>query len=170
MNEIVEGKLKRSTWFQKLHYNNDDGSITALGKLGIYISRAVLIMGLAILASFIPGFGVFSSLVGSTVCALISFVLPASFHLKLLGPTLNFWQKSLDILIVFFGLLFAAYSTYNTIVGVSVWRKLRVQKKANLQGIGEVDRNRWEDGCVQKSWNWTLKVDMQRLPKLFLRS
>ncbi|GLT96293.1 hypothetical protein SLE2022_139280 [Rubroshorea leprosula] len=120
MNEIVEGKLKRCAWFRKPYHNNDDGSITALGKLGIYISRAVLIMGLAILASFIPGFGVFSSLVGSTVCALISFVLPASFHLKLLGPSLNFWQKSLDILIVFFGLLFGAYSTYNTIVGVSV--------------------------------------------------
>lgn len=118
VNEILEGKLKKNTWFQKLHNNDVESSVTRLGKIGTYISRAVLVTGLAVLASYVPGFGVFASLVGSTVCALISFVLPASFHLMLLGSSLSLWQKALDFLILLGGLLFAAYGTYNTIVGV----------------------------------------------------
>ncbi|XVF76016.1 hypothetical protein PTKIN_Ptkin13bG0233800 [Pterospermum kingtungense] len=118
VNEILEGKLKKNTWFQKLHNNDAESSVTRLGKFGIYISRAVLVTVLAVFASYVPGFGVFASLVGSTVCALISFVLPASFHLTLLGSSLNFWQKALDFLILLGGLLFAAYGTYNTIVGI----------------------------------------------------
>lgn len=120
INEIIEGKLRRSTWFEKLHFNNNESSVSILGKLGIYISRAFVISVLAILASFVPGFTAFASLVGSTFCALISFVLPATFHLILLGPSLHLWRKSLDILLVLTGLLFGAYGTYNTIVGVSV--------------------------------------------------
>ncbi|WRX25215.1 Amino acid transporter [Theobroma cacao] len=118
VNEILEGKLKKNLWLQKLHDNDAESSLTRLGKFGICISRAVLVIGLAVLASFVPGFGVFASLVGSTVCALISFVLPASFHLTLLGSSLSFWQKALDFCILLCGLLLAAYGTYNTIVGV----------------------------------------------------
>ncbi|XP_039042244.1 amino acid transporter ANT1-like isoform X2 [Hibiscus syriacus] len=103
---------------QKFHNNDSESSITRLGKFGVCIGRAVLVIGLAVLASFVPGFGVLVSLVGSTVCALISFVLPASFHLTLLGSSLSFWQKSLDVFIVLCGLLFAVYGTYTTIGGV----------------------------------------------------
>ncbi|OMO51890.1 Amino acid transporter, transmembrane [Corchorus capsularis] len=118
VNEILEGKLKKNTWFKKLHNNDSDSSITRFGKFGICTSRAVLVIVLAVLASFVPGFGVFASFVGSTVCALISFVLPASFHLILLGSSLSFWRKALDFCILLCGLVFAAYGTYNTIVGV----------------------------------------------------
>ncbi|XP_021886898.1 amino acid transporter ANT1 [Carica papaya] len=120
IHEIVEGKLKNSMWFQKLYYNEDghDDMMTKFGKFGIIFSRAVIVMMLAGLASFVPGFGMFASLVGSTVCALISFVLPASFHLKLMGRSLNIWQRVLDVFILSCGLLFAAYGTYNTMVGV----------------------------------------------------
>lgn len=117
VNEILEGKLKKIMWFQKLNNNDAENSITGLGKLGTYTSRAVLIIGLAVLASYVPGFGIFASLVGSTVCALISFVLPASFHLTLLGSSLSLWQKALDCCILLCGLIFAAYGTYNTIIG-----------------------------------------------------
>lgn len=118
INEIIEGKLKRNKWFQKPHHNSDDCSTTKIGTFGIYISRAILVMVLAVLASCVPTFGVFASLVGSTVCALISFVLPSIFHLKLLGSSLHFWQRALDVLILSCGVLFAAYGTYNTIAGV----------------------------------------------------
>ncbi|MBA0581332.1 hypothetical protein Gorai_023513 [Gossypium raimondii] len=107
-----------ATAVQKLNNNDAENSITGLGKLGTYTSRAVLIIGLAVLASYVPGFGIFASLVGSTVCALISFVLPASFHLTLLGSSLSLWQKALDCCILLCGLIFAAYGTYNTIVGI----------------------------------------------------
>ncbi|XP_004303399.1 PREDICTED: proton-coupled amino acid transporter 3 [Fragaria vesca subsp. vesca] len=105
INEIIEGNITKD-------------SSTRLGKLGIYMSRAMVVMVLAIFASCVPGFAVFASLVGSTVCALISFVLPATFHLKLFGSSLQFWQKALDFFILLCGLLFAVYGTYNAIVGV----------------------------------------------------
>lgn len=115
IHEIVEGKLKNS--FQKIYCNDGEGS-TRAGKFGIYMSRAILIVSLAVLASFVPGFGVFALLVGSTVCALISFVLPTAFHLQLLGSSLHFWQRALDYFFLIGGLLFAVYGTYNTVMGV----------------------------------------------------
>ncbi|KAF5750622.1 aromatic and neutral transporter 1 family protein [Tripterygium wilfordii] len=117
VNEIVEDKLKKVHWFQKLHYN-DNIALTRLAKVGIYLSRAILVVLLATLASCVPGFGIFASLVGSTVCALLSFVLPSAFHLKLLGPSLHPLQKTLDFCILFGGLLFAVYGTYSTVIGV----------------------------------------------------
>ena len=50
VNEFLEGKLKKTIWFQELHNNDAESSITRLGKFGIYIGRAVLVIGLAILA------------------------------------------------------------------------------------------------------------------------
>ncbi|XP_065857128.1 amino acid transporter ANT1 [Euphorbia lathyris] len=117
VHEIVESKLENIGWHQKLYYNECRSS-TKVGMIRKYVSRAILIVILAVLASFVPGFGEFASFVGSTLCALISFVLPASFHLILLGPSLNFWQKGLDYFFLVCGLLFAIYGTYNTIVGV----------------------------------------------------
>ncbi|KAH9737797.1 Amino acid transporter ANT1 [Citrus sinensis] len=119
VHEIIEGSLKKSSFFQThpcISYDNN--STTRLGKFMIYISRAILVVALAAIASFIPGFGAFTSLVGSTLCALISFVLPALYHLILLGSSLNFWQRSLDVCILLCGLLFAVNGTYNSIVGV----------------------------------------------------
>lgn len=118
INEIIEGRLKKSRWFRKANHYGGDCSTTRIGKCGVYVSRAVVVMGLAVLASFVPAFGVFASLIGSTVCALISFVLPATFHLKLLGSSLHFWQRALDVFILSCGMLFAAYGTYNAVVGV----------------------------------------------------
>lgn len=117
INEIVEGKLKQSHWFEKIE-DNDNIFSGKRGKVATYISRAIIVLGLAILASFVPGFGVFASLVGSTICALISFVLPAIFHLMLMGSSLSLSQKVLDSFILICGLLFAAYGTYNSLVGI----------------------------------------------------
>lgn len=119
IHEIVEGNLKENWWFRKLSQIDDDNNSTTIsGKFGIYISRAVVVVGLAVLASEIPGFGIFVSLVGSTVCALISFVLPATFHLLLLGSSLCFWQRALDFCVLVCGLLFAAYGAYMAVIGV----------------------------------------------------
>lgn len=117
INEIVERNLGKGKWFRKLHHNSEY-STTRIGKYAMYMTRAILVVVLAVLASYVPGFGVFVSLVGSTVCALISFVLPATFHLVLFGSSLHFWQRALDICILSCGLLFAAYGTYNSVVGV----------------------------------------------------
>lgn len=116
VHEIIEVNLKENRWFQKYCYNGD-GCLTRAGKLGLYIIRAVVVILLAVVASYVPAFGVFTSLVGSTVCALISFVLPTIFHLKISGSSLPVWQKSLDVCILSCGFLFACYGTYNTIFG-----------------------------------------------------
>lgn len=117
INEIVEGNLCKSTWFQKFQHNSDC-STRRIKKCAVYMSRATLVVCLAVLASCVPGFGVFASLVGSTLCALISFVLPATFHLILFGSSLHFWQGALDFLILSCGLIFAAYGTCKTVLGV----------------------------------------------------
>ncbi|XP_050382559.1 amino acid transporter ANT1 [Argentina anserina] len=105
INEIIEGNITKD-------------SSTRMGKFGVFMSRAIVVMVLAIAASCVPGFAVFASLVGSTVCALISFVLPAIFHLQLFGSSLQFWQKTLDFFILLCGVLFAVYGAYNAIVGI----------------------------------------------------
>uniref|UniRef100_A0A0R0EQN0 Amino acid transporter transmembrane domain-containing protein n=1 Tax=Glycine max TaxID=3847 RepID=A0A0R0EQN0_SOYBN len=110
INEIFEGKLKII-----LRNNNDS---TGLENICMYISRAIVVVGLAVLASFVPEFGVYASFVGSTLCAMLSFVMPATFHLKLFGSSLPIWQKALDSIVLLSGLFFAFYGTYNTIVGV----------------------------------------------------
>lgn len=117
LNEIIEQKLKRVDWLQK-HNHNYSNETSSVSKYVIFTTRTLLVVGLAAIASLVPGFGTFASLVGSTLCALISFVLPASYHLTLLGPSLSLWSKSVDVFIVICGLLFAVYGTYNTIVGV----------------------------------------------------
>ncbi|KAF6160897.1 hypothetical protein GIB67_025432 [Kingdonia uniflora] len=110
IQEIIEAKLKEASWFQKLCFSN------AGERFVVYMSRGVLVVSLALLALCVPGFGIFVSLVGSTVCALLSFVFPATFHLILMGSSLGIWRKALDYIILSSGLAFACYGTYNTAV------------------------------------------------------
>ncbi|XP_058738930.1 amino acid transporter ANT1 isoform X2 [Vicia villosa] len=111
INEIMEGKLRI------IHRNNNNDS-TEPGKTTIYTSRAIVVVVLAVIASFVPEFGVFASFTGSTLCASLSFILPATFHLKLFGSSLRIWQIVLDFIVLISGIFFAVYGTYNTIVGV----------------------------------------------------
>lgn len=59
INEIVEDKLKQSSWFEKIQDSNNVFSGKQL-KVATYISRAIIVLGLAMLASFVPGFGLFA--------------------------------------------------------------------------------------------------------------
>ncbi|RZC75163.1 hypothetical protein C5167_050653 [Papaver somniferum] len=119
IHEIVEGKLKESMWFQKLCYSDKEEVFEKRERYGLYLCRASQVIGQALIALCVPGFGVFVSLVGSTVCALLAFVLPSAFHLIFVGSSLALWQRALDIIILFCGFCFAVYGTYNAIVGGS---------------------------------------------------
>ncbi|XP_072981128.1 amino acid transporter ANT1 [Typha angustifolia] len=112
IHEIVEAKLRSSRWFQKLCRN--DRHVEWLGMHG---SRIFSVAVLVFLASFIPGFGQFISFVGSTVCALLSFVLPATFHLTFMGSSIGVWQRALDYIILLVGLVFAGHGIYDVISG-----------------------------------------------------
>ncbi|KAJ4963479.1 hypothetical protein NE237_023418 [Protea cynaroides] len=111
INEIIEGKLKQSELFQKVFHNSNRGGATE--RLVVYVSRALVVLVAAVLATVVPGFGVFVSMVGSTLCALLSFVLPATFHLIICGGSMRLWERTLDFCILAGGLAFAANGTYN---------------------------------------------------------
>ncbi|XP_020111114.1 amino acid transporter ANT1 isoform X2 [Ananas comosus] len=104
----VKAKLWSNEWFQKQRRN-----IPGAEWSGLHGSRILAVAVLAVLASFIPGFSTFISFVGSTGCALLSFVLPAAFHLFIMGHTIGFWQRALDYGILITGLAFAGYGTYD---------------------------------------------------------
>ncbi|CAA7407457.1 unnamed protein product [Spirodela intermedia] len=112
IHEITESRLLSSEWFQKLSRVSP-----AAESAGLHLARMLLVTLLTALASLIPGFGAFISLVGSTVCALLSFVLPAIFHLRFLGPSLDFKGRALDYAILVLGLTFAAYGTFSAVSG-----------------------------------------------------
>ncbi|XP_038971952.1 amino acid transporter ANT1-like isoform X1 [Phoenix dactylifera] len=115
IQEILEAKLKSSRWFHKAC-----NRVQAAEWIGLHGIRILALVALAVLASFIPGFGAFISFVGSTLCALLSFVLPASFHLTFLGSSMALWQRMLDYCILLVGLVFALYGTYDAISGHSI--------------------------------------------------
>ncbi|KAH9302975.1 hypothetical protein KI387_014558, partial [Taxus chinensis] len=113
VHEMFEMKLMKSFWFQKLSY-----SFSWVQLVLLKILRAGTVVILAVLALSVPGFGIFVSLVGSTVCALLAFVFPALIHLRTFKDSLNAPQKAFDMVIFTFGTIFAVYGTYSTCVEV----------------------------------------------------
>ncbi|KAJ4753035.1 Amino acid transporter ANT1 [Rhynchospora pubera] len=114
IHEIVEAKLQSNLFFQKIC-----NSCRAAEYVSVQIARALVVALLSLVASLIPGFGSFISFVGSTVCALLSFVLPAVFHLTFLGSSIGLFKKAVDYCILVIGLVFAAYGTYDVVVSHS---------------------------------------------------
>ncbi|RLM86111.1 uncharacterized protein C2845_PM04G06710 [Panicum miliaceum] len=102
IHEIVETRFRSSGCFQKLSHNGAEW-------LGLHSSRILVVAILTVVASFIPAFGSFISFVGSTMCALLSFVLPALFHLSIVGSSMSLWRRVLDHVILLFGLAFAGF-------------------------------------------------------------
>ncbi|KAL4197996.1 hypothetical protein AMTRI_Chr03g43680 [Amborella trichopoda] len=110
IHEILEKKMREVGWVKKVCNDVDRGE-----RIGVYMLRSVMVLVLAIIASFVPGFGAFISLVGSTVCALLSYVLPSLFHMRLLGSDLSLRRKVLDGFILVLGLVFAGYGTLSAL-------------------------------------------------------
>lgn len=104
IHEIVETRFRSNRCFRKLSHN--DGGAEWIG---LHASRVLVVVVLTVVASFIPFFGSFISFVGSTMCALLSFVLPALFHLSIVGSSIPLWRRVLDYGILLFGLAFAGY-------------------------------------------------------------
>ncbi|CAN6180461.1 unnamed protein product [Urochloa humidicola] len=102
IHEIVETRFTSSGCFQKLSRN-----VSGAEWLGLHSSRILVVTLLTVVASFIPAFGSFISFVGSTMCALLSFVLPAIFHLRIVGSSMSLWCRVLDYGALLFGLGFA---------------------------------------------------------------
>jgi len=114
IHDIMEAKLKTSGWFQKLCRN-----VRGAEMFGLHGIRMLMVVVVATVASLIPGFGVFISIVGSTVCGMLAFVLPATYHLSLMASHLKTWQRMLDYVILVIGVVFAGYGTYDALSGHS---------------------------------------------------
>jgi proton-coupled amino acid transporter len=66
----------------------------------------------------VPNFGSFLSLVGSSICTILGFILPCYFHLAVLRKELPYWQVGLDCLLMIGGVLFGMLGTYQSFVNL----------------------------------------------------
>jgi proton-coupled amino acid transporter len=82
------------------------------------LMRASVVVLSTTVAYGMPNFGEFLSLVGSTVCTLLGFILPCYFHLKVLGHELPWWQYGLDVFLVVGGSVFGMLGTYQSLVAM----------------------------------------------------
>lgn len=109
IHEIVEARLLApGGWLRKRG--------GAVERAALHASRVAVLVALSAIACFVPAFGSFASFVGSTVCALLSFVLPALFHLRVVGHAAGAAQRAADWAILLFGLAFAAHGLYAAVL------------------------------------------------------
>lgn len=88
-----------------------------LERAAVQASRVAVLVTLSAIACFVPAFGAFASFVGSTVCATLSFVLPALFHIRVMGRDAGPWQRAVDWGFLLFGLGFAGHGLYAAALG-----------------------------------------------------
>ena len=105
IHEIVEARLLVPGGWLRKH-----GGM--LEQAALHASRIPVVAALSAAACFVPAFGAFASFVGSTVCALLSFVLPALFHLRVAGAGAGAARRAVDWGVLLFGLAFAAHGLY----------------------------------------------------------
>ncbi|KAL3678346.1 hypothetical protein R1sor_021302 [Riccia sorocarpa] len=109
VHEIFERKLLFNDWFQKQTQS------LLLETIWCNFVRALIVLVVAAVAIMVPGFGVFISLVGSTVCAMLAFVVPAVLHMKVLGNESTLLTKVGDYALIICGVSFAMYGTYTSV-------------------------------------------------------
>ncbi|XP_020158344.1 amino acid transporter ANT1 [Aegilops tauschii subsp. strangulata] len=110
IHEIVEARIRSSRCFQKFSQN-----VGGPNWLALHASRIMVVIILAVVASYVPAFGAFIAFVGSTVCALLAFVLPTAFHLSIVGSSMSLWRRLLDYGFLLFGLVFVVYGTFTAL-------------------------------------------------------
>lgn len=84
---------------------------------GIYCVwlRWLLVLAVTLVALLVPNFADFLSLVGSSVCCALGFVLPALFHLMVFKDELGWKQRALDAGMVLLGLVLAVSGTWSSL-------------------------------------------------------
>lgn len=80
--------------------------------------RWAAVLVVALVALSVPNFADFLSLVGSSVCCTLGFVLPALFHLRVFREDMSRWATAADLGIIVVGIVFAVYGTYSSLVEI----------------------------------------------------
>ena len=89
------------------------GALVAESRRSLF--RAALVLLTATVALGVPNFGLFISLIGSSCCALLAFVLPCVFYLKLHSDQLGPAEIALNAIAIFVGVAGAVLGTSNSI-------------------------------------------------------
>ena len=74
--------------------------------------RLLLVVFTLFMAIFIPHFAILMGLIGSFTGNMLSLVWPCYFHLRIKGPKLTLFQKSIDVGIILMGLICAVLGIY----------------------------------------------------------
>jgi proton-coupled amino acid transporter len=77
--------------------------------------RCSIVLLSAFIAYSMPDFGKFLSLVGSSICTLLGFVLPCYFHWAVMGDELATWQRYLDVVLIVGGATFGVLGTFHSV-------------------------------------------------------
>ncbi|KAM0830751.1 hypothetical protein ACQ4PT_065998 [Festuca glaucescens] len=85
------------------------------GKRYAWWLRWILVVFVGLMAMLVPNFADFLSLVGSSVCVLLGFVLPAAFHLKVLGADIGWPGLVSDVAIIGVGLALSLSGTWTSL-------------------------------------------------------
>lgn len=77
--------------------------------------RTATVLVIAGTAVGVPHFGDFLSLMGSSVCSILSFILPALFHLQVHSGNLKWWEMGVNYAFILFGLCFGVWGTWSAL-------------------------------------------------------
>ncbi|KAK8965666.1 Lysine histidine transporter-like 3 [Platanthera guangdongensis] len=77
-----------------------------------------LVMAVSLITLLVPNFTDFLSLVGSSVCCILGFVLPAAFHLRVFGAEMGWIGIASDLGIIVVGVVFTVSGTYSTVMEI----------------------------------------------------
>ena len=78
------------------------------------VFRTAVVITSSLVAYSVPDFGNFLSLVGSSLCTILGFVLPTYFHLSVLRHESPAWQVALNCFLLLGGALFGVLGTFSS--------------------------------------------------------
>lgn len=76
------------------------------------------VLVVTLVALLVPNFADFLSLVGSSVCVMLGFVLPSLFHLQAFKEELSFARKVVDVVIFLIGVMIAVTGTWTAVIEI----------------------------------------------------
>ncbi|KAL3377765.1 hypothetical protein AABB24_003927 [Solanum stoloniferum] len=80
--------------------------------------RWLMVLAVTFVALAVPNFADFLSLVGSSVCIVLGFVLPSLFHLIVFKDELRWHGFVFDAALIVMGTIFAVYGTYSSLMEI----------------------------------------------------